>query len=164
MNPDESDKTRTELLEELADLRRRLEESEQQLRLFRALADFSSDAISVRDIDLKYVYINPAHEQLYGRSLEEARKINYIDYYPMEEHEKVQRMLFAALADKVGVDGDTEVFDASGRRFRIHGRVDAVFDERGEIRYFISQTREIVGQQEDQEPTPGSDGQEEDGA
>ena len=65
--------------------------TEDELRRFKAIVEASSEAIAITDPQGQFIYINPAHEQLFGRSLEEARASNYRDYYPPESVEILNR-------------------------------------------------------------------------
>jgi len=60
------------------------QKSVERLLLFQTVVETSNEAIAISDANGQLVYINSAHEQLFGRSLEEARKLNYRDYYPPE--------------------------------------------------------------------------------
>jgi PAS domain-containing protein len=55
------------------------EQAEGELILFKAIVESSSEAITISDPSGQLIYINPAHEKLFGRSPEEARRINYRD-------------------------------------------------------------------------------------
>jgi PAS domain S-box-containing protein len=105
-----------------------LREAEKDLRLFKTIVESSQEAIAISDPDGGLVYVNPAHEKLFGRSLEEAQQINYRDYYPPESVEILNREVAPALARGESWEGVLDVFDARGRRFPLWERADTVRD------------------------------------
>jgi PAS domain S-box-containing protein len=123
------DKTATQLTEKLNSLRRRMAELEAQasqntqineeLLLFKSIVEASQEAIAISDPEGRLLYINPAHKKLFGRSLEEAKELNYRDYYPPESVEVLNRELAPALERGESWEGEMEVFHASGR---LHAR------------------------------------------
>ena len=47
--------------------------AEEELKIFKAIIDTSNEAIAISDHNGNLVYINPAHERLFGRTLEEVQ-------------------------------------------------------------------------------------------
>ncbi len=66
---------------------KRMRESQAELQLFKALAEASQEAIAISLPDGRLAYVNPAHERLFGRSLEEARASSWRDHYSPESIE-----------------------------------------------------------------------------
>jgi PAS domain S-box-containing protein len=108
---------------------------EERLRLFEAIIEASHEAIAISDAEGRLVYVNPAHERLFGRSLEEARRLNYRDYYPPEAVEILESETVPALMRGEGWEGELDVLDADGRRFPLWERADSIRDAEGRMRY-----------------------------
>ncbi len=120
-----------ELKEELTSCKKLKEE----LLLFKAIVDCSSEAIAIRDSTGRLIYINPAHEKLFGRSHDEARNLNYRDYYPPESVEVLNREVAPALERGESWEGVLDAFDANGRRFPLWERADTIRSADGEMQY-----------------------------
>ena len=110
-------------------------QTEDDLRLFKAVADASEEAIAISDLTGMLVYINPAHARLFGYSLEEARRLNYRDYYPPESVAVLEREVVPQAARGESWEGELDVFDRAGRRFPLWERVGAVRDHQDRILY-----------------------------
>jgi PAS domain S-box-containing protein len=108
---------------------------QKELRLFKAIVESSSEAIAVSDPAGELVYINRAHENLFGRSLHEARRMNYRDYYPPESVKILEEEVAPALARGESWEGELDVYDAAGRRFALWERADTVRSPDGTMLY-----------------------------
>ncbi len=108
---------------------------EDELRLFKAIVETSREAIAVSKPDGQLVYINPAHEKLFGKSLEEAQQINYRIYYPPESIEVLNRVVAPALLKGESWEGILDVYDINGRKFPLWERADSICDENGDMIY-----------------------------
>ncbi len=141
----DDDKTRNQLLSELAKLRQQLSEleksesrqdlSEEEHLLFKAIVESSREAIAISDPHGQLIYVNRAHEDLFGRSLEEARRLNYRDYYPPESIEVLNRDVAPALARGESWEGILDAIDSKGGRFQLWERADTVRDVAGDMLY-----------------------------
>ncbi len=109
--------------------------AEEELRLFKSIVESSEEAIAISDAAGHLVYINPAHERLFGRSLEQARQADYREYYPPESVEMLNREVAPALACGQSWQGVLDVFDASGRRFPLWEHADSICDADGKMLY-----------------------------
>ncbi|MCP4569193.1 MAG: PAS domain-containing protein, partial [FCB group bacterium] len=69
------------------------------------------------------------------RTLEEARQVNYRDYYPPKSVEILNCEVAPALARGESWEGELDVFDASGRRFPLWERADSIRDAEGKMLY-----------------------------
>ncbi len=107
----------------------------EKLRLFKRLLDASHEAFAVSDAAGQLVYINPAHERLFGRSFKEARQMNYRDYYPPESIAVLNEMVAPALERGENWEGVLEAFDAGGRRFPLWEHAGSIRNEQGQILY-----------------------------
>ena len=119
--------------------------AEEALRLFEAIVEASQEAIVISDSDGQLVYINPAHKKLFGRPLEEARRLNYRDYYPPESLEVLNRDVAPALARGESWEGELDVFNADGRRFPLWERADSVRDADGKMLYGFGFMHDVTG-------------------
>ncbi len=133
--------------------RKRVEET---LRLFKAIVEASQEAIAISDPDGQLLYINPAHEKLFGRSLEEARQLNYRDYYPSESVEILNRDAAPALDRGESWEGELDVFDANGRRFPLWERADSVRDADGKMLYGFGLMHDITERKQAEEALKAS--------
>jgi PAS domain S-box-containing protein len=147
-------KTKQQLMDELVELRRYLADLEEvkskwqqnanELHLFKAIVESSNEAIAVSDPSGRLIYINPAHEQLFGRMLEEAKKLTYRDFYPPESVEVHDKQISPALASGESWEGALEALDAKGRCFPLWERANAVHDAEGIILYGFGVMHEIT--------------------
>ena len=108
---------------------------ETELRLFKAIVETSNEAIAVSDPDGALVYINPAHERLFGHPFDEAVGLNYRDYYPPESIETLDAAVAPALAARGTWEGVLDAFHADGRRFPLWERADILMDDHGRVQY-----------------------------
>ena len=123
---------------EKSKLKRRIAESQENLALFKAVADCSSEAIAIAKPSGQPIYVNPAHEKLFGRSLDVARSLNYRDYYTEKSVEKHDQEIMPASEKGETWEGVIEALDAKGRRFSLWQRTDAILDEQGKMAYGFS--------------------------
>ena len=121
---------------------------EDELRLFKAIVDSSSEAIAITDPAGRFVYINPAHEKLFGRSLEEARKANYRDYYPTESIQTLDREVAPALERGESWEGILVAFNHKGRRFPLWERADTIRGDDGRMVYAFGIMHDVTMEQE----------------
>ncbi len=111
------------------------QQSKEKLKLFKTLVENSPEAIAVSDANGSLIYINPAHEKLFGRSLDEARRLNYRDYYPHESIAVLNDRVAPTLAQGKNWEGTLDVFDATGRRFPLWEHAGTILDEQGRMVY-----------------------------
>ena len=151
---DRENKAKHRHLQELDSLRQRVAELElremqnreinEELSLFKSIVEASHEAIAISDPKGRLLYINPAHEKLFGRSLEEAKKLNYRDYYPPESVEVLNREVAPALERGESWEGELEVFDASGHRFHLWERAGSIRDIDGRMLYGFGLMHDIT--------------------
>lgn len=110
-------------------------QAEQQLHLFRSIVEFSKEAIVVRDLKGRLVYINPAHQKLFGRPLEKARQINYQDHFLPESIEILNNVVLPGIREGRSWEGILEAIDKKGRRFPLWERTGTIPDENGKAIY-----------------------------
>ncbi len=122
------------------------ERVEEELRLFKTIVESSSEAIAITSPTGVFRYINPAHEKLFGRSLEEAQRLNFKDYYPPESVDILENEVIPALRKGESWEGILDVFDASGRRFPLWEQADSVKDENGNILYSFGLMHDVTNE------------------
>ena len=110
-------------------------QAESNLALFKSIAETSEMAIAISDPDGRLVYINPAHRRLFGRSLKEARNLNYRAFYPPESVAVLDKVVAPALAKGTEWEGVLDTLDAKGRRFPLWERASTVRDAKGKMAY-----------------------------
>ncbi len=115
-----------------------------ELLLFKRIAINSTEAIAISDCQGKLLFVNPAHETLFGCSLQEAQAHNYRDYYPPESVEILEREVAPILAKGGTWEGILDVLDASGRRFPLWERAESVCDAEGRFRMAFGYMHEIA--------------------
>ena len=106
--------------------------------LFKDVVVASNEAIAVSEPGGRLIYVNPAHEKLFGRSLEVARSLNYRDYYPEKSIEKHHQEILPAVKRGETWEGLMEVLDSKGNHFSIWQQTYATYDEKGEIHYCVT--------------------------
>jgi len=116
-------------------LEKLVEEQTAELRLFKTIIESSHEAVAVCDAEGKLVYINPAHEKLFGRTLEEANRMNYRDYYPQESIEILNNEVAPAIAEGKSWEGELDVYDTKGRLFPLWERAGRILDDNGKMLY-----------------------------
>ena len=108
-----------------------LELQNEELCLFKAIIEMSREAVAISDRQGRLIYINPAHERLFGFALAEARQRNYREYYPPESIEILDTVVAPALRRGESWQGELEAFDAGGDRFCLWEQADSLHDEQG---------------------------------
>jgi PAS domain S-box-containing protein len=108
---------------------------EESLNLFKSIVEYSKEAVAISGPKGQLIYINPAHEKLFGRSLEEARLLNYRDYYPPESIEVLNKEVDPALSSGGSWEGILDAFDAKGRRFPLWECAGTILDKTGTMLY-----------------------------
>ncbi len=107
--------------------------AEIDLRLFKRMFEVSREGISISDPDGNLFYVNPAHEELFKRTLEGVDTISFAKYYSEDALPTVYNEIIPALQKNEGWEGEIEVVDADGRRFTTWQRLDSLFDENGKM-------------------------------
>lgn len=135
-----------ELTRELNTLRARVASLERQqeerkllvsdLSLLKLVVGALPEAIALRNEQGDLIYINPAHETLFGRSLRETACLNYRDFYTLESINVIDQQQISALSQNEYWEGDLEGIDAQGRTLPVWERVKLVRDAKGNILYF----------------------------
>jgi len=120
-----------------------LEDEKPLHALFKRIIESSSEAIAVSDAAGRLIYVNPAHERLFGRSLEDAKKLNLRDYYAPESIETLDRQVAPTLARGESWEGELDVLDRGGRRFTLRERADTIRDSSGRMLYAFGRMHDV---------------------
>lgn len=149
-----------ELLEEVAmdisfaldklesDFQRKLQAEE--LRLFKAIIEASNEAIAISDPDGRLIYTNQAHERLFGRTLEEARRVTPEAAFAPGSVELHQQGILAALRQGKTWEGELEVIDSHGRQFPLWQRIDSVRDADGRLLNSFALMHDITAKKQEE--------------
>jgi PAS domain S-box-containing protein len=78
-----------------------LQKSEER---FRAIAEFAIDSIFVKDIDLKYIYVNPAMEKLFGMPLSELIGKTDVELFGEEAEKDISEIDKKVFKGEVTID------------------------------------------------------------
>ncbi len=119
-------------------------QKEQYLALFKSIIEKSSEAIAITNAKGRVVYVNPAHEKLFGRPLQEALQQSYQDYLPPESIRRLAKEAIPALQKGQGWQGEMEAYDATGRKFLLWERTDSILDESGQMTYAFGLMHDIT--------------------
>lgn len=120
------------------------EQTEQERQLFKAIAESSTEAIAVSDPAGGLVYVNPAYERLFGRSLEEARALEYRDNYLPASAAILDREVAAAMDQGKRWEGELEVYGSHGRAIAIWQRTETVRGHDNKLRFRFDFMHEIT--------------------
>lgn len=100
---------------------------------FKDVVVASNEAIAVSEPDGRLIYVNPAYEKLFGRSLTVARSHNLWDYYSEKSIEKHHQEILPAVKRGETWEGLMEVLDSKGNHVSLWQKTYATYDEKGEI-------------------------------
>ncbi len=124
---------------------------EEKMRLYMAMFECSKEAIAISDPQGRLLYINPAHEKLFGCSLAQAQQMNYRDFYPPHSVDILDSQVVPALARGETWEGNIEAFDASGRLFPLWERADSLRDANGNVLYTFGFMHDITFYKQEEE-------------
>ncbi len=136
---------------EKAALRQKVAQKKKDLQLFKAVADFSNEAIVIWEPDGRVIYGNPAYERLFGWSLAEALKLAYGNFLTKKSDEILAKKILPALRSGKGWEGVLDSVDAKGRGFPLWQRIDAIFDEEDRITQIFSLMHDFTKEKQDAE-------------
>ena len=113
------------------------------LRLFKSIIESSDEAIAVSNTENQLVYINPAYEKLFEKSIKENKALSFTDNYTNESLDIWEQEIQPALALGKSWEGELEVFSRDGFQFPIWQRVDAVRDTKGNMLFCFGLMHDI---------------------
>jgi PAS domain S-box-containing protein len=120
----------------ISQLEQRVAELE-EMRIFKTIVEASSEAIAISDPQGNFLYINAAHEKLFGRTLEEARQMSFHEYYPPESLVTLETEALPQLLSGNGWSGVVDVFAKAGRRFPLREQADVVRGPDGSVTHLF---------------------------
>jgi two-component system cell cycle sensor histidine kinase/response regulator CckA len=123
---------------------RQLKLTFEKLELFRTIAEASQEAIAISQPDGSLIYINPAHERLFGRSFTESLGSNYRDCYPPKTIEILNDKVDPMLKRGHSWEGELEAVGANGRRMMLWERVDTIRDAEGRMAYVFRLMHDVT--------------------
>jgi PAS domain S-box-containing protein len=106
-------------------------QTEENLKLFKSIVEKSSEAIAISNSKGSLIYINIAHEKIFGRTSAEGKHLNYRDYYPPESIEVLNNVVAPALERGESWEGELDAFDAAGKKFPLWEHADSILDSSG---------------------------------
>lgn len=115
----------------------------EKLRLFKSIIENSNEAIAIRNAAGELIYINSAHEKLFGYPLEVAQGLEPTAYHPEPVVEYLDRQVFPALVEGGTWEGELEARDASGRQFVLWERADTIRDPAGNVLFSFGLMHDI---------------------
>lgn len=127
--------------------------AEQELRQmenqYRLVAENSSDVIYVLDSELKFSYLSPSAEKLFGYSFASFRDKSLFDLMDRiihrEDLEQVKAQVATRLADEPKQSlGDFRVYTAQGQLRWVEARAAYVYGEKGQLRSIVGIIRDIT--------------------
>ena len=114
------------------------------LRLYEQVVRSTGEAVVITGPDQAIIEVNPAHEQISGRTREEVIGSRLYAEAPEPSVEATYRELW----QRAGTDGrwTGEILDRrkNGEAFPAWAMINAVRDERGAIQHYVSVTRDIT--------------------
>ena len=114
-------------LEEAVDRNRR------DLELFKAVTDFSNEAVAVWDLEGKLIYANPAYQSLFGCQCGKDNTLDFNTFLTKKSKEIMRSEILPALKRGEGWEGVLNSIDSKNRQFPLWKRVDAIRDETGRM-------------------------------
>lgn len=99
--------------------------------LAKAVLDSSPEAAYVTDAEGRVLYVNPAHERLFGRPLAAGRRDTYQQYYATDSARFMEREVFPALLAGKGWEGELKARGAAGRHLPVWQNSQPLADAQG---------------------------------
>ena len=116
------------------------QEKKEELRLFKTVIDSSQEAVVISDSEGRPIYINPAHEKLFGRSLEQMRRQSCSNFSSIE----VTTLDATLMSGAERWEGELEATDVYGRCFPLWRQSGAVCDSQSNLLYRFDFMRDIT--------------------
>lgn len=122
---------------EKSELKKKIDRNRRYLHLFKAVADFSNEAVAIWDLNGKVIYVNPAYQALFGCSYGEALKLHYGSFLTAKSAEILESEVLPALNEGKGWEGVLDSIDVKKRNFPLWQRFDAIRDDEGRTSHFF---------------------------
>ncbi len=139
--------THKELQLRIKDLEKEIEthqKEQKELRLFKSIVDASNEAIAITDPSGNLVYINNAHEKLFGRSLEQVGQTSFREYFPEDAIQLLETIVDPALKNGKSWESVVDVYHKDGKPFPLWIRADTITDSDGNQLYAFALMHDIT--------------------
>jgi len=117
------------------------------LRLFKSIIESSEEAIYICSPEGQFVYVNPAHEKLFGYFAREIKQKYYQDFYTPDALETLKRDILPALENGGSWEGELAMLDNQGNVFPVWERVGAIRDTEQNILFSFALLHDISERQ-----------------
>lgn len=125
-------------------------------KYFEMLMEASPDCIKLFGLDNKLEYLSPGGLKEHGfKSLDEAIGFNWLELIVPEQREEVLEKLKESVAKKAPVSLDVKHPKEIADREWCHLIINPVFDEKGDVEYFVGISRDISARVQHQKMTEG---------
>lgn len=112
---------------------------EQELALFKAVIEASNEAVGIADVTGGIVFVNRAHEALFG-----PRRGNLRDYFPAASVEVFNSRIAPALARGESGEAVLDAIGADGGIFPLWSRTDAIRDANGGLQWIFGVMHDLT--------------------
>lgn len=121
-------------------------QTEKELTLFKSIIEASDAAVAVTDPDGKLIYVNPAHEKLFGQSFEEAMLINFRCYHTEESLKILDDEMMPALQQGKSWEGELFACNKDGLLIPLWVHAGSIQDADGQNVVLFTILDDISGQ------------------
>jgi PAS domain S-box-containing protein len=136
---------------EKAELKKKIERNRKDLDLFKAVTDFSNEAVAIWDLNGRVIYANPAYQVLFGCSQEEALTLHYGSFLTAKSAEILESEVLPALDEGKGWEGVLDSVDAKKRNFPLWQRFDAIRDDEDRMSHIFGFMHDFTKERKDAE-------------
>lgn len=136
---------------EKAELKKKIERNRRNLHLFKAVADFSNEAVAIWDLNGKVIYVNPAYQALFGCSYGEALELHCNSFLTEKSAETLKSEVLPALNEGKGWEGVLDGIDVEKRNFPLWQRFDAIRNDEGRTSHFFGFMHDFTKERRDAE-------------
>ncbi len=110
--------------------------------LFKQMLDSSGVVMSIRDKELRPIFVNQAFTDFYGYTVEEMRKIPIVDILPEETYALYTQTILPTVKSGKSWEGEHTLRTQKGRLCPVWTRFDPVLDKEGNLTHAISIMRD----------------------
>jgi len=125
--------------------------AEAESSMFRAVVEASAEAIAILSPDGRPIFVNSAHERLFGQKKGSAEPIGYQHHYSESSRETLRREVIPSLRRGDSWEGVLEARDASGRLFPLWQRAGVVRGATSRPRVYFAFMHDHTSQQQVQD-------------
>ena len=136
---------------EKAELRKSIAQNRKDLDLFKAVADFSNEAVAIWDLHGGVIYANPAYQALFGCSSEKALASDYGSFLTAKSAEAMETEILPALREGRGWEGVLDGIDVNKRAFPLWQRIDTIHDSDGRMSHIFGFMHDFTKERKDAE-------------